>query len=203
MIKILPLSLVVLLSSCVKKEGTSINITNPSDINLTDKAVSVNLKTVATGFPVLVTNTGDTIPSQLDDLDVDGNAKELFFVIDLEPKSTRNLNLTFSQTDPRYIIRTSLRAGKMDAEDTPVKPITQSTLVPGNIPGKLGYISYQTDGPSFENDLAGFRHYFDGRNAKDIFGKKIATMSPEDVASVLLKLLKITIILWRTGAVTS
>ncbi|MDA0196772.1 MAG: DUF4861 domain-containing protein [Bacteroidetes bacterium] len=180
--KLLLLSFVVLLlSSCEKKEGKSIAITNPSDINLTDKAVSINLKAVSPGFPILVTDTRDTIPSQLDDLDGDGIANELFLVIDLEANSVRNLNLTFSQTDPGYVIRTSLRAGKRDLEDTPVKPITQSTLLPGDIPGKLGYISYQTDGPSFENDLAGFRHYFDGRNSKDIFGKKVKTMAPEDV----------------------
>jgi hypothetical protein len=45
----------------------------------------------------------------------------------------------------------------------------------------MGFQRYQTDGPSWENDKVGFRHYLDGRNAKDVFGKKVSYMSPESV----------------------
>jgi hypothetical protein len=45
----------------------------------------------------------------------------------------------------------------------------------------MGYQPYQTDGPSWENDCVGFRHYLDGRNSKDVFGKKVKYMSPDNV----------------------
>jgi hypothetical protein len=49
------------------------------------------------------------------------------------------------------------------------------------LPSRTGYEPYQTDGPTWENDKVGFRHYFDGRNSKDLFGKRVAWMSPKDV----------------------
>tara|TARA_R110002167_G_scaffold342098_2_gene550842 strand:- start:5718 stop:6593 length:876 start_codon:yes stop_codon:yes gene_type:complete len=54
-------------------------------------------------------------------------------------------------------------------------------MLANELPKSLGYQQYQTDGPSWENDRVGFRHYLDGRNAKDLFGKKTSSMSPEDV----------------------
>ncbi|RYJ37642.1 hypothetical protein NU08_3416 [Flavobacterium anhuiense] len=46
---------------------------------------------------------------------------------------------------------------------------------------KLGYQKYQTDGPTWENDKVGFRHYLGGRNSKDVFGKKLPKITPENV----------------------
>jgi hypothetical protein len=46
---------------------------------------------------------------------------------------------------------------------------------------KLRFQKYQTDGPSWENDKVGFRDYLDGRNSKDVFGKKTPGITPENV----------------------
>jgi hypothetical protein len=46
---------------------------------------------------------------------------------------------------------------------------------------KLGFQKYQTDGPTWENDKVGFRHYLDGRNSKDVFGKRNPIITPENV----------------------
>ena len=32
------------------------------------------------------------------------------------------------------------------------------------------------DGIAWENDKMGFRHYFDGRNCRDVFGKRVSDM---------------------------
>lgn len=65
--------------------------------------------------------------------------------------------------------------------EEPVKPAEEETLTMTDVPKNLGFQKYQTDGPTWENDKVGFRHYLDGRNAKDIFGKRKAQISPEDV----------------------
>lgn len=171
--------------SCSKEEKSTITLTNDSPTNLTGKAISIKRNELAipqgAGYPVIVTAEGDSVASQLDDLDGDGAWDELFFVADIPAGSSINLSLLWSETPPHYPRRTSVRFGKRDSKDTPVYPKTSDTLDANEIHGKLGYQPYQTDGPSWENDQVGFRHYFDGRNAKDLFGKKVSYMSPDSV----------------------
>ena len=61
-----------------------------------------------------------------------------------------------------------------------VAPATEEVLPANEVYKALGYQRYQTDGPSWENDKVGFRHYLDGRNSKDVFGKKTPPPSPFD-----------------------
>ena len=163
----------------------SITLNNSSKIGLHDKAVVIerdSLKTVSEGyFPLITNEKGDTIPCQLEDLDGNGSWEQLFFVADIPAESTITLNLKWVREQPEYIIRTSVRFGKRSSENTPVRPKTSDTLFADQVHRALGYQPYQTDGPSWENDKVGFRHYFDGRNANDLFGKKAPWMSPETV----------------------
>src|SRR3546814_5990698 len=80
-----------------------------------------------------------------------------------------------------YAPQTAVRFGKRDRATDPVEPRHGDTLYADLLPLSIGYQPYQTDGPSWENDKVGFRHYLDGRNSKDVFGKKLSRMSPEDV----------------------
>ncbi|MFD3003560.1 DUF4861 domain-containing protein [Pontibacter toksunensis] len=179
-----------LLSCQSEKENQQqeIVLTNQSSVDLTDKAVAVNrdkLSGIPEGdlYPVLLTQAGDTVAAQLDDLDGDNKWDELFFVTDLPANGKRTLLLSWANTQPGYTTRTSVRFGKRLAADSPVQPRTSDTLYANQLPksANYGYQPYQTDGPAWENDKVGFRHYFDGRNAKDIFGKKVSYMSPETV----------------------
>lgn len=175
---------VILLFSCSGKK-TTITLTNTEDLALVDKAVSIARNelpgtTAGDFYPVLVAGN-DTIPAQLDDLDGDGQWDELFFVVNLEPQGTLALDLSWTETPLEFPTRTSVRFGKRDGADMPVRPITGDTLMANEIHAVLGYQPYQTDGPTWENDKVGFRHYFDGRNSKDLFGKKVSSMSPETV----------------------
>lgn len=159
---------------------------NTSSIVLKDKPISIKRADIRTAggeeaFPLLRTSEGDTIPSQLDDLNGDGEWDELFFVIDLAEKAEKNLLLEWVDHQPAYIPRTSVRFGKRNAADLPVQPAVADTLYAHELPKSIGYQPYQTDGPSWENDKIGFRHYLDGRNIKDVFGKRVSYMSPEDV----------------------
>jgi hypothetical protein len=179
------------LLSCQSEQANQVQeivLTNRSSVELTDKAIAVNrdkLSRIPEGdmFPVLLTQTGDTVAAQLDDLDGDNDWDELFFVTDLPANDEQALQLSWATTQPDYTTRTSVRFGKRTSAYTPVQPRTSDTLYANQLPKSTGYgyQPYQTDGPSWENDKVGFRHYFDGRNAKDIFGKRVSYMSPETV----------------------
>lgn len=179
--------LLIVFAQCqMQPQEVEITITNSSDVDLQDKPVSIKpselpAATMDPAFPLVVSSDGDTVPSQLNDLDGDGSPDELFFVVDLPSGATKTMVFGWTSDTPDYTIRTSARFGKRSSAQTPVEPKLSDTLMAGDLPKSLGYQPYQTDGPSWENDKVGFRHYFDGRNAKDLFGKKAAYMSPETV----------------------
>ena len=164
---------------------TTIILKNKSSVALKDKAIIItkaSLKKVDDGkFPLILSAKGDTIASQFDDVDGDKKWDELFFVIDLKAKQKIQLSLHWVNFVPAFTKRTSVRFGKRTSANTPVKSLYADTAYMDEMPKKIGYQPYQTDGPSWENDKVGFRHYFDGRNAKDLFGKRVPWMSPENV----------------------
>jgi len=132
-------------------------------------------------FPLLVSNHNDTLAVQLDDTNGDGKWDELFFVINLEPRQKRMLTFRWIADSLAFEQRTSVRHGVRTALDDTVQRARSGTFLPRQLPLVTGYQPFQTDGPSWENDLVGFRHYLDGRNSKDVFGKRVAYMSPQNV----------------------
>lgn len=168
-----------------KSNGNTIVLKNTSNIEVPQKAISIKRNQLSlnnpTGtYPILIYKN-DTIPAQVNDLDGDGKWDELFIVTDFLPKEVKTATLSWSDTDPKFPIKTSMRFGKREAKNLPVHPAIDEVLMANQVHKKLGYQKYQTDGPSWENDKVGFRHYLDGRNSKDVFGKKIPAITPEDV----------------------
>ena len=181
------LLLTLLLVQCqVVSDQTTITLNNSTDLNLTDKAIAIDrpkLPEIPEGqvFPLIISSEGDTLPAQLDDLDGDQVWDELFFVADLTPNQKHSYSLEWANTAPTFPLRTSVRFGKRLAADIPVKPALDEVLGAKDLPLVLGFQRYQTDGPTWENDQVGFRHYLDGRNSKDVFGKLTPEITPEDV----------------------
>ncbi|MDR7211598.1 DUF4861 domain-containing protein [Flavobacterium piscis] len=177
--------LAMIFTSCKVSSDSSIVLTNDSDLELSQKAISIkrselNAKSIENLFPVILQNS-DTIPAQVNDLDGDGKWDELFFVTDFSAKEKKTIVLKWSNVDPKYTVKTSARFGKREAENLPVQPATEEVVMANQVYKKLGFQKYQTDGPTWENDKVGFRHYLDGRNSKDVFGKKTPGITPEDV----------------------
>ncbi|MEN2398851.1 DUF4861 domain-containing protein [Flavobacterium sp. MC2016-06] len=184
-----PIALSVLfLGNCKAQQKIAVNkiiLKNTSDLALPQKAVSIKRALLLANnpkanFPILINKT-DTIPAQVNDLNGDGKWDELFLVADFSPKEEKTLELKWSQTDPKFPIKTSVRFGKREGKDLPVHPAVEEVLMANQVHKKLGYQKYQTDGPTWENDKVGFRHYLDGRNSVDVFGKKIPAITPENV----------------------
>ena len=164
--------------------GQTITLTNNADINLIDKGISIQrgqLDIEENKYPSIRDAAGNLVPAQLDDVDGDGNWDELFLVTDFSARENKSLTLEWVDNPHDFTTRTSVRFGKRESADEPVRPRTEDTMPADSLPRSVGYQPYQTDGPSWENDKVGFRHYFDGRNSKDVFGKKTSEMSPEDV----------------------
>lgn len=185
----LPITLITaLFTSCKVSQNVSekaIVLKNSSSGALSQKAISIQRgelgKMDAKGvFPILLFKT-DTIPAQTNDLNGDGKWDELFFTADFLPNEEKNIHLKWSDTDPKFTVKTSARFGKREGKNLPVHPDTQEVLMANQVHKKLGYQKYQTDGPTWENDKVGFRHYLDGRNSKDVFGKKLPGITPENV----------------------
>jgi hypothetical protein len=178
-------TMIFISSKAQKSQVTKIVLTNNSDLELPQKAVSIKRSTLKVkgdekSFPIILQNS-DTIPAQVNDLDGDGKWDELFFVADFSAKEKKSVELKWSNVDPKYTVKTSARFGKREAENLPVQPATEEVLLANQVYKKLGFQKYQTDGPTWENDKVGFRHYLDGRNCKDVFGKKTPEITPEDV----------------------
>lgn len=185
----LPIILVTaLLLSCKVSQNVSekkIILKNDSSLALTQKSISIKRECIGENvikgtFPILVYKN-DTIPAQTNDLNDDGKWDELFFTVDFLPTEKKEILLKWSQADPKFSIKTSVRFGKRDGKNLPVHPDVQEVLMADQVHKKLGYQKYQTDGPTWENDKVGFRHYLDGRNSKDVFGKKLPGITPENV----------------------
>lgn len=183
-------SLVALFISCQtatkeKYSGQTLHIINNSNQGLRDKGLSIKRDKLILqereGFPSIRDQNGTLIPAQLDDIDGDGKWDELFLVTDLSVGENKILTLEWIDNPLEFTVRTNVRFGKRESADEPVQARSEDTLPADGLPRSVGYQPYQTDGPTWENDKVGFRHYFDGRNSKDVFGKKTPEMSPDDV----------------------
>ncbi len=161
-------------------------ITNTTSFALKDKPVTIErkfLSKIPSGdyYPLLLSLTGDTIPSQLDDMDGDDRWDELFFVKSIAAYTKDTLNLHWVTVNPNFARRTSIRFGVRKTRDAKVLPVITDTFYADQLPGVIGYQRYQTDGPTWENDKVGFRLYLDGRNSIDVFGKTKPGITPENV----------------------
>jgi hypothetical protein len=169
---------------CSNPTTKQIVLENKSDFALNEKTIKISRNDIdgkTSLFPILTTAINDTLVAQLDDIDGDGQWDELFFLVDLNPREVKTLQLAWSKTQPAYPKRTSVRLGARHDADLPVTQVTKDVFLPHELPWRNGFQPYQADGPMWENDKVGFRSYLDGRNSKDLFGKKVSHMSPETV----------------------
>jgi hypothetical protein len=173
-------ALVFVLSSCKEKPSTSIVLKNPINEERVDESFRLSrMELRAVGdelLPVVKKADGTYIPCQVDDMDQDGLWDELAFVYTLGGHETVELLLDWmSAADyPVFERRTNIRYGKMTSPGQ-VEELSSDTHGKQNLPRSVNY-PYQMDGPAWENDKVGFRHYFDGRNCRDLFGKRVSEM---------------------------
>lgn len=168
----------------------TLSVVNLDSLNRPDEPVVVSRQDLATYLgeipngqvPLLLTMNGKDLPSQTDDLNGDGQWDELAFVCSLASYDSMTIEVILIPADslPIYPARTSITYGRKPSEKEPITSITEVGFGKNILP----YQANQMDGPAWENDKVGYRIYLDGRNAHDVFGKKVPYMVLQNVGNV-------------------
>lgn len=167
------------LSSCEDKPVTIV-LQNPANIERMDECFVISRTDLKVNdnilVPIIKNIDGTYVPCQLDDIDKDGVWDELAFVYTLKANERIELIIDLISVDdyPDFKKRTNIRYGKMIYPGH-VEELNSDSHGKTGLPRGTDY-PYQMDGPAWENDKIAFRHYFDGRNCRDLFGKKVSEM---------------------------
>lgn len=149
----------------VKNEGKTASANTPVTIPLNDQTIKVN--------SALVTENGKEIPCQLDDINGDGVFDELFFLLNLDKKEQKKLNVTLSsEGQPRQY--PSQVYVDMMLTNKKIKESNKQDLYISHLKVDRGVNPYwmlHHHGAAFENDMVAYRIYFDHRQTVDIYGK--------------------------------
>lgn len=185
----LALSMLVaaLFIGCTTESTKKIVVNNPSDFDRADEPVIIEKEKLATlvgevpegKVPVLTDVGGNNIASQADDMDGDGSWDELFTLVDLGANERKELTVTFVNPEevPEYTTRTNIRFGD---KNPPHKELENVVRLESNVT-EISSQHFQMEGPTWENDVVGFRNYYDARNGIDIYGKRVKEMSLDSV----------------------
>lgn len=154
----------------------TISLQNPLDSPRTDEVIIFSRDELAQKtdlvqgqLPAFEKEDDSFVPSQVDDLDSDGEWDEVVLVTDFEAGETLELKIDFLPENeyPEFEKRTNLRLG-IKQEDGTYKEVDAYAALPCND----GFeVIAQGESVNWENDKIGFRNYFDCRNVKDLFGK--------------------------------
>lgn len=169
-----------LLFSCGKQPSISFqnpqNIERPDEvIVLTKNELSQKLELPDGMMPLFKNADNSLVPFQLDDLDNDGNWDEVALLLNFTPNEAKEIVVEFSDGtnyQPEFEKRTNLGLG-IEQEDGSFKEVDYYEALPCDD----GFeIIAQGESVNWENDKIGFRNYFDCRNVKDLFGKRMPEM---------------------------
>lgn len=176
------------------KTEHSITLTNPSTVDQSDALIvltraEIEAKTGPLNKAFIqVTQEHQPLTVQFDDLDQDGSWDEAVLLYSLKAGQSVELALVKTDQPPKYeaVVRAHVRMKLKDNHDQFGPAVKKLDMPPGNLPtdfSKHKLPPYLTEGPGWENDKVAFRLYFDTRNNKDIYGKRIAGMVLDSVGA--------------------
>ncbi len=179
---------ILLLVSCGNDQelgNLTITLTNPGSIARPDEPILIDREQIMefieaipeNQVPLLRDAEGKPVAYQLEDIDGNGKWDQLAFTATVPASEEITYQITWIDPKdvPAFENRTNVRFGVREAGEMQIKPVTSYTLGKADIPFPDGN-RFQMDGPAWENDKVGFRHYFDGRNSRDYFGKRQPAM---------------------------
>ena len=174
------LALAALSVACSPRQP-QVKLTNMSDFDLVEKPISIDRSMLeakygeldASKIPFLA-QANTLVPCQFEDLDGDGAWDQLFALVDLKAGEQKSfiLELKDKANAPEVKVRTNIRFA--DKNDSKLEFTTAERLKSNTTEISQQY--FQMEGPAFENDVVGFRNYFDARNGFDIYGKITSDM---------------------------
>ena len=168
----------VSLETIGKKGIVTLEVTNPNNVACQDAPVCVKLPEASKWQSATVRVDGQEIPSQLDDLNGDGVMDELALVIDLEAKESKTLEVTFGKkslpadryesrvfTDMRLRVVKKGRTIDLREENYRIDTISEVE--------DTHYSDVYPHGLCFENEVMGYRVYFNAGHGTDLYGKRM------------------------------
>lgn len=112
------------------------------------------------------------IPFQLDDLDGDGVADELVFVLNIDPGYTKHIKVTLNDTIGPQTFEPKSRAYIKLRDEKKKNPEILSITYPGNSNNSIIYNTIYGHGAVMESMHNAWRIYVDNRQSIDLYGKK-------------------------------
>lgn len=170
---LLTLAMLSIAPSMAMDKTISVKLTNPSDAR---KAVPVTVALPRGEWrsAQIADKDGFDIPTQLDDLNDDGIADELAFVVFLKKKEKRTFTVVLSEEEAQeeFPLNTyafmSIRDRDKQSKKPKHMPITEVTF-----PGTSNTYQYIfPHGIVMESNMVGFRVYADHRQSIDMYGHK-------------------------------
>ncbi len=176
--------LLVIFFSCKPSEDLSFKVSNPFNEPVSGKAIVLSRDIVeeyikeesSSAYDVLVTDmNGEVLVSQTDDLDGDGNWDELVFIADFDQNETKQFYFKAIDPDelPEFTKMTAIRFARVNP---PYESANNDLRLKSTDSPTISAV-FQMEGPAWENDIVGFRNYYDARNGIDIFGKRTSEMA--------------------------
>lgn len=175
-----------LIVSC-SDSGQTFRVINGSDTDFENKEVIIKkdgLKSDGLKYPVIYGANDQVVPTQLDDLDGDGNWDELVFQVTIGSNSEMLFSIIWvDQAEyPEFDQKTQIYMGYSESRDNEFVSLDRQVREEGLEPQDPPYY-YQLEGPGWENNKVGFRSYFDTRNGKDIYGKTTGDLTIHNVGT--------------------
>ncbi len=169
----------VILFSCEKE--SELTFKNPLNVERTDEVIILTKEYLSDKIvlkegmlPVFKIEDEQLVPSQVDDLDGDGNWDEVVLSVNFKAGETLEVEVEFVSDDnyPGFKKRTNLSL-KIKQEDGSYKEFDNYQALSCTDSFKIIALA---ESVSWENDKIAFRNYFDCRNVKDLFGKLLPGM---------------------------
>lgn len=155
-----------------------LDFTNPLDERVVGIPVVIPLAEYGDVKTANVYGSHD-IPFQLDDLDRDGVADELVFLLNIDPGYTKHIKITLNDTiGPQTFEQKSRAYLKLRDEKKKYPEITEITY-PGNSNNNVIYNTIYGHGAVMESMLNAWRIYVDNRQSIDLYGKKARQLELE------------------------
>ncbi|MBR0037268.1 MAG: DUF4861 family protein [Bacteroidales bacterium] len=182
--KFLLLSAIACLMGSVQAETLSITLRNPNKKALTDAPVCIQVPAGKNYRSATVRIGGKEIPSQMDDLNGDGQKDELAFVVNIAKKGKLKAEIEFSTTETqpdRYPNRVHAQMWFKDNDKT--RSYTEKKHIPTDTVSERVdnmYSKMMHHGPAFENEKVAYRVYFDKKQSTDLYGKRVPQLELAD-----------------------
>lgn len=157
----------------------TITVKNPTTQDRADVPVCINLHNYVENGQLwnvqdATVKAADEVPSQLDDINQDGQFDELAFATNLKGKETKTFTVVLHTTEqghayaPRTFSQLTLRNPKIKEKNKHDIYLTDIFFSPET---KDPYHVMHHHGVAMESELIALRIYFDGRQTPDLYGK--------------------------------